>query len=231
MKDMKCCVCRSPYKAREEQIKNGRGRFCSKKCWYIYLKNSKPKKGSVKACKRCGKTFYVHKSVINRKKYCSKECVKSRVEMKCKNCGKTYFTRPFLLKPIGKGVFCCKPCFVQWKKQNSSGGDNPNWKGGITPVSHSVRTSDKYFEWRKKVFNRDGHSCVICGSDKSGLIHAHHIKRFKNLVCEAILEFPLLSKIDACLSYPPLWNIDNGVTVCESCHTKIHHPKDYGKTA
>lgn len=57
----------------------------------------------------------------------------------------------------------------------------------------------KLREWAKKVKERDGYECKICGSKKS--LHAHHIiPRNKD---------------------DKLWyEISNGITLCSSCHAK-----------
>lgn len=62
------------------------------------------------------------------------------------------------------------------------------------------RNTFAYREWRKAVIARDGR-CMQCGS-KDKLV-AHHIKSFA--------------------LYPDLrTDIDNGITLCEKCHMKLH---------
>lgn len=54
-------------------------------------------------------------------------------------------------------------------------------------------------EWAKKVKERDGNVCVICGKQgNSGIVHAHH------LIPIEIREHR--------------WNVDNGITLCPSHH-------------
>lgn len=83
------------------------------------------------------------------------------------------------------------------------GEKNVNWKGGITPENHQIRTSIKYKLWRKVVFERDNYACVLCG-DRQAVGHkvvlqVDHIKPF----CD----------------YPELrFAIDNGRTLCIPCH-------------
>lgn len=55
--------------------------------------------------------------------------------------------------------------------------------------------------WSKAVRKRDGFKCVECGATKK--LHAHHILSFAR--------FPEL-RVD----------IDNGVTLCETCHLDAH---------
>lgn len=63
-----------------------------------------------------------------------------------------------------------------------------------------------YVEWRTKVFERDGFKCAICGQ-VGGTLNAHHIKTFK--------DFPGL-RLD----------IDNGITLCQECHKRVHKEKN-----
>jgi 5-methylcytosine-specific restriction endonuclease McrA len=80
------------------------------------------------------------------------------------------------------------------------GKDNNKWKGGVTPIHHKIRTSKEYKIWRKAVFERDGYKCIWCGVIGNG----------KNLNADHIKPFAL---------YPELrLAIDNGRTLCISCH-------------
>lgn len=82
------------------------------------------------------------------------------------------------------------------------GENNPNWKGGITPIHLKIRSSLKYKLWRKEVFERDHYTCIWCGISGNGKnLNADHIKRFAD--------------------YPALrFTIDNGRTLCVDCHKK-----------
>lgn len=82
----------------------------------------------------------------------------------------------------------------------SKGSRNPSWKGGVTPINRSIRTSVEYKLWRKSVFERDGYTCIWCRI-RGVEIHADHIKPFA--------------------LYPELrFAIDNGRTLCKPCHMK-----------
>src|SRR3990167_6427585 len=63
------------------------------------------------------------------------------------------------------------------KLMNQKLQNNPNWKGGITPINHKIRSSLEYRLWRKSVFERDGYACIWCGQI-GGQLHADHIKPF-----------------------------------------------------
>jgi 5-methylcytosine-specific restriction endonuclease McrA len=85
------------------------------------------------------------------------------------------------------------------------GEKHPKWKGGITPINKGIRQTLEYKEWAKNVYKKDYWSCKICGKkcEKKDIV-AHHIKSFN--------DFPELRFI-----------IDNGITLCRSCHRKIHY--------
>ena len=79
---------------------------------------------------------------------------------------------------------------------------NPNKKEELR-----LRDSSEYKLWRKAVFERDGYACIWCGIrnikglGKTIVLHADHIKPFCN--------------------YPEIrFAIDNGRTLCVSCHKK-----------
>jgi HNH endonuclease len=80
------------------------------------------------------------------------------------------------------------------------GDKNPSWQGGKTEKNQSIRNSRKYKQWREKIFERDNWTCQICNK-RGGTLNADHIKSFAK--------------------YPKLrFNIDNGRTLCISCHKK-----------
>lgn len=63
------------------------------------------------------------------------------------------------------------------------------------------RNSDRYREWRKAVFARDGFVCQKCGTKKD--LQAHHIKAWKD---------------NKHLRY----DVANGITLCRKCHLEAH---------
>jgi hypothetical protein len=107
---------------------------------------------------------------------------------------------------------------IHWLGEN-----NTNWKGGISPISKLIRKSAKYIEWRQKCFIRDSFSCQKCGANHSGDLNVHHKKSFAVLLRDAIKRMPLFSPNDAAMLYAPLWDINNGETLCEKCHRATKH--------
>ena len=67
------------------------------------------------------------------------------------------------------------------------------------------------------MFNRDNFTCNKCGKKSEGDIEAHHIKTVSSIVKENYIQ-DLLSIINC----KELWNIDNGITLCKSCHSSEH---------
>lgn len=90
-----------------------------------------------------------------------------------------------------------------------------NWKGGITPINHAIRTSYKNRQWICDVFQRDDYTCQIC-SKRGGDLHVDHIKKFSIIMKENNIK-----SVNDAYSCEELWNINNGRTLCIPCHKKI----------
>jgi len=101
---------------------------------------------------------------------------------------------------------------------------HPCWKG-LVPLNAMIRTTPKYKEWRKAVFERDGFKCQECG--KNGTLEAHHIKPFIHLLSEFLRDFsPFSPQEDKMIlsmlaqRYHGFWDTRNGKTLCIPCHKK-----------
>lgn len=97
-----------------------------------------------------------------------------------------------------------------------SGDKNPNWKGGITALTEQIRKCFKYRQWTSDVFTHDDFTCQECGQ-RGGYLNAHHIKSFG-----LILQYYEITTLGEALECAELWNINNGITLCEECHIEIH---------
>ena len=113
------------------------------------------------------------------------------------------------------------PRSVEWRENLSNakigmncGSKNPNWKNGETPIYLSVRNSTEYALWRDAVFRRDDWLCRRCGKPSIGNIEAHHVKSFSTILYEHKIQNVIQAY--ACTE---LWDVDNGITLCEECHT------------
>lgn len=75
---------------------------------------------------------------------------------------------------------------------------NNMWRGGITPEHAAIRCSLEAKDWKRAVLRRDGYRCVACGLHNNKL-EVDHIRPFS--------------------LYPALrFDLDNGRTLCKSCH-------------
>ncbi len=100
---------------------------------------------------------------------------------------------------------------IPWNKglvgiEYMSGKNNHNWKGGITSLNNSLRSSSLYKIWREAVFLRDNFTCQnknckFCNNKIGVMLHAHHKKFFA--------ENPKLR-----------FKISNGITYCAEFHLK-----------
>jgi hypothetical protein len=89
-----------------------------------------------------------------------------------------------------------------------SGQNHWNWQGGISRSKKTGYWSPQYKAWRTSVFKRDSYTCQECGA--KSYITAHHIKSFAR--------------------YPELrYELSNGLTLCEPCHSKTDNYKGRGK--
>jgi 5-methylcytosine-specific restriction endonuclease McrA len=123
---------------------------------------------------------------------------KLRVVKLCRYCKSEMRLLPWEIK-CNKS-FCSLECRSRFHVRK--GKEHWNWQGGISKERDLFRHSDQYKNWRKIVYERDHFTCQICGNYGEKL-HAHHIKPQS-----LFPEFALV--------------IDNGMTLCRSCHIRIH---------
>jgi hypothetical protein len=103
------------------------------------------------------------------------------------------------------------------RKGKYMGNKCPSWKGGITPIVKLIRQSNKYKNWRQQIFIRDNFICQKCKKE-GGKLEVHHINSFNKLLREAWNYMPLFGLYEGAMLYTPLWNINNGITLCKKCH-------------
>jgi 5-methylcytosine-specific restriction endonuclease McrA len=131
----------------------------------------------------------------------------------CPICGDSFDTQISLVK---RGTVW--QCGKHRSKIFNRGEDHCAWKGGLWKTHHKIRSMPENRGWRIAVLERDNYICQKCGNKENGL-HAHHIKTF----AEIIQEYGIDNLTDA-MECEELWDVDNGQTLCESCH-KIEHKK------
>lgn len=110
-----------------------------------------------------------------------------------------------------------------------SGEKHPNWQGGLTPLKSLLR---EYFHVNivPKIAKRDHYICQKCGVTHT-ILHIHHMRPFSEIVNEIVEEHPELNveiPHDRLLLYELVikdnrfLDESNLVTLCKSCHIKIH---------
>lgn len=95
------------------------------------------------------------------------------------------------------------------------------WKGGVSSLQKKIRNSNRYRQWRTSVFQRDHYTCVWCGKE-GGVLNADHIIPFSTFVGEQDLSREEYDIVDEMARNEKYWDIENGKTLCVSCHKKRH---------
>ena len=129
---------------------------------------------------------------------------------KCKNC--TLKQTRKSLNNIGENNYWYGKNIPHFRR---FGSDNPSWNPNLTDEERLFRKNHRYSEdrtiynWRLEVYKRDNYTCQCCNKSNSGNLNAHHLNCWKDFKDQR-------------------YEIDNGVTLCSSCHKKFH--KIHGKT-
>lgn len=80
------------------------------------------------------------------------------------------------------------------------------------PKRKNIKNLSKYILWEKEVWKKNRKRCSNCGSKENLTIH------HKKPVSEIISENKKVHINDI----SQLWDVENGVILCEACHKKIH---------
>jgi hypothetical protein len=195
----------------------------------------KPRKG-YKFCAKCKKELellcFNYRNINGSVKpfsYC-KECERdmdsNRYQNTCSECGKTY-------RSGRKETRNCAVCYhrkigeigkTHLARKNANqfginnffygvrriGKANPNYNPEITDKERELgRLVTGYKYWRIKVYQRDNFVCQCCNDTKGGNLVAHHLNGWNWCKKERI-------------------SIQNGITLCNSCHKLFHDKYGYG---
>lgn len=215
-----------------KRVKEGK-KYCNRKCYSVGLskRNSSKKKEIKVNCFYCNNQLIRTPYQVNtfQKHFCNLKCKGLELSIRtkgkdrrgfppklikiCNECGIEFKIIPALVKK-GGGVYCSKKCYGIARKKIILGVNNPNWRGGMTKIQVSIRSSFENRQWRSDVFQRDNYTCQDCG--KNGLyLHAHHIQPFSKIIIKYNIK-----TIEDAKNCVELWNINNGVTLCKECHEK-----------
>jgi len=119
------------------------------------------------------------------------------------------------------------------RPHNTRGPRHPRWKGDTSLVER-LRTHYKMVvKWHEQIKTRDKHRCRLCDSTQG--LHAHHLVSFTQIVRLYKNRCPDLSEeqlYDCIIRSPLLYSLHLGVTLCRTCHIKVHkNLRELGKEA
>lgn len=209
---------------KEFETERDVARFCNHKCYWGWL-NGRTYNREIRTCPVCKKKFEVQRyrdvkycsincyhellrvkrgRLLSTKKACFSNKKKERKIIKCLNCEKE-----MEVMFDSKRKFCSKSCVNKYRVGEKSSG----WKGGISSRYDRLKRSNEWKAWRTSVFERDNYTCMDCGirsgCGKKIFLHPHHlVSVFKD---ESMV-----------------FDINNGITLCASCHGR-RHAMTFGK--
>lgn len=88
----------------------------------------------------------------------------------------------------------------------------------LSSLRKIIRNSEKYRQYKRMVLERDKFTCIMCKRKSVYLELDHYPKGFSEL-----LKQNNIINIDEALNCENLWNINNGRTLCQSCHEKTEN--------
>ena len=110
------------------------------------------------------------------------------------------------------------------------GKDSSRWQGGVSSVNQLARASNRlYKDWKYPILVRDGFKCTQCPNTTD--LHVHHDKETFSAIIKRVMTIDDYEKLeefdrkreisDKVVDYHIKNNV-SGVTVCLSCHSKLH---------
>ena len=190
---------------KNSRRKDGYENFC-KEC------AKKKRKIYTHICEHCGKKF---KSLEKRTKFCSHICAnihrtnpKYKAKHICETCGKEFYEYLSQTKN-NKHTYCSLKCKAKNEKILFKGEKSIRWnKNKPLEERERDRKYPEYYEWRRKVYERDNYTCQCCGDNKGHNLVAHHILNYSEHKDKRT-------------------DIDNGITLCKTCHMEYHNLYGY----
>jgi hypothetical protein len=197
---MRCLQCNKLFPAHLCEIKKGR-KYCNYEC-YWKSKNTKVETN----CQICGTEYPTTRyyKIRGWKKFCSTSCQykgQMRGENRiCKTCKKPFYVRRWEAEN-GKGVFCSEACVDR----------------GLTTLNDKIRAITKYRKWHASVLKRDHDRCRNCLRGRHyNKLQVHHIKKLSDIIYEHGV-----TTVKEALECEALWDQDNAITLCISCHAEV----------
>jgi len=118
-------------------------------------------------------------------------------------------------------AFCAaNPERVALRSAKTRGEAHYRWKGGTTKLNKSIRQMTESRRWMDAIKARDG-CCTRCGGVEA--LESHHLVELAVLIAQLGIK----SRNDARAFAAVLWDMENGVTLCQPCHYQEHGRKRY----
>jgi 5-methylcytosine-specific restriction endonuclease McrA len=100
---------------------------------------------------------------------------------------------------------------------------NPRY---IALVAKIIRKSPRYEKWRRDVIRKNGYKCVGCKVKKGLDVHHRFVSMYR-LAHDFIESYGQKIKtaqdvLDYCEEDERIWDVDNGIVLCRSCHELEH---------
>ncbi|MCK4348795.1 MAG: hypothetical protein KAW47_09285 [Thermoplasmatales archaeon] len=205
-----CEICGTEFPISPSIIKNGYGRFCSRKCAGEHQSksirgenNPSWQGGKVKRiCEICGTEFPLHPSLTKNGegRFCSRECAAKwcseqfkgennpnwrggKVKGICEICGKEVPTIPSVIKK-GNGRFCSLQCAGKWYSKHFSGKNSPQWKGGLSFEPYCIKFDFAFKEYIRDKFGRICFLCPKTEEENGKRLSVHHVNYNKDCGCD-----------------------------------------------
>lgn len=121
----------------------------------------------------------------------------------CTCCGKEY---------VGQGSeFCSYICTRLFTEARKAGREIRSIES--LNVYKRIRNSIPYQNWRKEIYKRDNYCCVLCGETEGQLDIDHYPISFIEIIRKNNVQ-----TLDDAMFVKEFWDINNGRTLCKSCH-------------
>jgi 5-methylcytosine-specific restriction endonuclease McrA len=75
--------------------------------------------------------------------------------------------------------------------------------------------------WRQQIFHRDDYTCQRC-LIRGKKLNAHHVYYLRFLLQDVFQKYGQEYVHKNFSTMPELWDVNNGITLCDSCHRKTH---------
>ena len=230
-----CSQCNKEFTRSKNNVRNSKHHFCSQKCANKFHNKLHNEQNAITLlCSQCGQEFTRYKSAFKEAEhyFCSQKCrneyIKEHNKKYCIKCNKPI--------PNNRKYDLCSECLTE-KRHNEKyikfncaycGKESEHLKvhtkGGTLFCSRKcmglyrrnnptkladVSKDPKIVDWSKKVISKFNNTCIKCGKHFDKGLNAHHLNS-KDWDKDNI------------------YNVDNGVPLCNECHQDYHMLYGYG---